>query len=234
MDYEILGNNMQSLKLHLSEGESILSDSGKLVSKEENVIMTPRAIGGLVGMLERGATGVSKLLTEFKATKGDGTVEVAGVFPGKIMAIDLKPGERFVVEHFAFLACPEGMKFTITPVSIGAAFFGGAGLVLQEFIGPGTIFIHTSGDTIVYELEGTKTLELEPGHLAGFDYGITYSVRFIDNIRSALFGGAGLFLATFKGKGRVVTHSVSRFKFSGEVFIEGQAQEKGKGTTAVS
>jgi uncharacterized protein (TIGR00266 family) len=228
MDYQILGNNMQSLKVHLSKGESILSDSGKLVSKEENVIMTPRAIGGVVGMLERSVVGASKLLTEFKAQDGDGSVEVAGVFPGRIMAIDLKPGEKFVAEHFAFLAAPAGLKFTITPVSLGAAWFGGAGLILQEFVGPGTIFIHTSGDAIIYELEGTKTLELEPGHLAGFDYGIRYSVRPIDNIRSAMFGGAGLFLATFSGKGRVVTHSVSRFKLAAEIYLEGREQFKNK------
>lgn len=228
MDYEIVGDNMQALKVILADGEAVHADSGKLISKDENVIMTPRMMGGIIGMLERKATGASGLLTEFRAKGGVGHVELAGVFPGKIMAIELKDGDRFVAEHFAFLMHTESVKFTIKAVNIGAAWFGGAGLLLQEFVGPGIVFIHTAGDNIVYNLDGTKAIELEPGHLAAFDYGIDYSIRFVDNIRTALFGGAGLFLATFKGKGRVITHSVSRLKLSSEIYLEGVEQEKSK------
>jgi uncharacterized protein (TIGR00266 family) len=228
MDYEIAGDNFQSLKIILDAGEAVHADSGKLISKDENVIMTPRVMGGIVGMLERKAVGASALLTEFRAHDKGGHMEIAGVFPGKIMSIPLKEGEKFIAEHDAFLMHTDGMKFTITTVSIGAAFFGGAGLLLQEFTGPGTVFIHTAGDNIVYNLDGDRAIELEPGHIAAFDYGISYKIRFVDNIRTALWGGTGLFLATFSGKGRVITHSISRYKLAATIYNEGLKQATGK------
>jgi uncharacterized protein (AIM24 family) len=97
---------------------------------------------------------------------------------------------------------------------------------LQKFEGPGVVFIHTVGDLLEYELDGSKALEVEPGHIAGFDASLTYKIRFVDNIRTAMFGGVGLFLAKFEGKGRVILHSVSRFKFSSEIFRAGYEQNK--------
>ena len=75
----------------------------------------------------------------------------------------------------------------------------------------------------MHTLDGTTPLEVDPRHIAGFDEGIDYKITFVDNIKSALFGGIGLFLAKFEGKGRVITHSVSRYKLSSEIYQEGLA-----------
>ncbi len=226
MKYSIIGNSMQSLDIGLDQGEKVYGDSGKLLSKSENVVMTPRLVGGVIGAIERKITGATALLTEFYAKDSPGVVSMSGVMPGKIKAIDIDDGEAFIAEHYAFLAAQDSVKFTMQTVSIGAAFFGGAGLILQKFEGSGTVFIHTVGDMIEYDLDGTKALEVEPGHIAGFDSTLSYKIRFVDNIRTALFGGVGLFLAKFEGKGRVFLHSVSRFKLSSEIFINGYIQNK--------
>lgn len=226
MKYNIIGGSMQSLDIELESGEKVYGDSGKLLGKSENVVMTPRLVGGIVGAIERKITGATAMLTEFSPKDSPGIVSMAGVIPGKIKVIELGEGEAFIAEHYAFLAAEDSVKFTIQTVSIGAAFFGGAGLILQKFVGPGTVFIHTAGDLLEYTLDGTKALEVDPGHIAGFDATLNYKIRFVDNIRTALFGGVGLFLATFQGKGRVILHSVSRFKFSSEIFINGYEQNK--------
>ncbi|MEM0159166.1 MAG: TIGR00266 family protein [Candidatus Micrarchaeaceae archaeon] len=228
MDYEIVGSSMQSLRISLGNGEKIYSDSGKLLSKTETVKMTPRIVGGLIGAIERKMTGATGMLTEFLSTGQDDVVSVAGVFPGKIKEIALTDGQEFIAEHYAFLAAEDTVKFTIQTVSLGAAFFGGAGLILQKFVGPGKVFIHTVGDTIEHTLDGTRQLEVDPGHIAGFDSSLQYKVRFVDNIRTAMFGGVGLFLATFTGTGRVIMHSVSRFKMSSEIYLAGLAQNPQK------
>ncbi|MGC9010679.1 MAG: TIGR00266 family protein [Candidatus Micrarchaeia archaeon] len=217
---------MQSLDIELESGEKVYGDSGKLLGKSENIIMTPRLVGGIIGVIERKITGATALLTEFSSKDSPGIVSLAGVMPGKIKAIQLGEGESFIAEHYAFLAAQDSVKFTIQVVSIGAAFFGGAGLILQKFEGPGVVFIHTVGDLLEYELDGSKALEVEPGHIAGFDASLNYKIRFVDNIRTAMFGGVGLFLAKFEGKGRVILHSVSRFKFSSEIFRAGYEQNK--------
>lgn len=224
MNYEILGSNMQAVRITLNAGEKIYTDSGKLVSKGGNVKMQPRLVGGIVGAIERKATGATGMLTEFEALDGPGSVSVAGTLPGKVYVIKLDAGEQFIAEHDAFLAAESTVKFTISTVSIGAAFFGGAGLILQKFDGPGTVFMHIVGDIIEYNLDGITPLEIDPGHVAGFDVSLKYSITFVDNIKTMMFGGIGVFLARFEGKGKVVAHSVSKLKLSSDIYLAGRAQ----------
>lgn len=226
MDHQIIGQNMQALKIYLNEGERVYADSGKLLSKSSNVVMKPRMAGGLLKAIERKVTGATALLTEFSANKGGGNVSVAGLYPGTVYMVELKQGESFAAEDHAFLAAEETVNFSVEVVNIGAAFFGGAGLVLQKFVGPGKVFIHIVGDPVVYDIEGTNQLEIDPGHIAGFDANLKYSIRFVDNVRTAMFGGVGIFLATFTGKGKVIAHSVSRLKLSSEIYREGMQETK--------
>ncbi len=229
MNITIIGDDMQSLKADLGPGESIYTDSGKLISKDASISMTPRVVGGIINMLERKATGATGMLTVFKAERDPGHVQVGGIFPGKILQISLEKGQKYVAEHYAFLAAESTVDFTMHPVKIGSALFGGAGLVLQEFTGPGKLFLHVEGDIVTHELDGSRVIEVDPGHIAGFDSALDYNIRLVDNVRSALFGGVGIFLASFKGKGQLVTHTVSRLKLSAEIYNEGEAQEKSKG-----
>ncbi len=229
MRYEIIGGSMQALRITLEPGEKIYSDSGKLISKSKTIKMTPRLAGGLVGAIERKMTGATAMVTEFEADGAEGNASMSGVIPGKIYMVNLNEGEEFVAEHYAFVAAQESVKFSIETVGIGAAFFGGAGLVLQKFVGPGAVFIHVTGDILEYDLDGSNPLEIDPGHIAGFDSSLKYKITFVDNIRTAMFGGVGLFLAKFEGRGKVVAHSVSRFKLASELYAQGLADySKGK------
>lgn len=226
MKYAIIGEDMQALKITLEQGEKIYSDTGKLISKSANVSMTPRLAGGLGKAIMRKATGATTLLTEFENKGGEGVVSVAGVFPGKIKMIELDKDEVFVAEQYAFLAAQESVDFSIEFVPIAAALFGGAGIVLQKFKGPGAVFIHVVGDIIEHPIDSGTDVEVDPGHIAGFTGGISYNIRFVDNIRTMMFGGVGLFLATFHGDGTLILHSVSRAKLSSEIYLTGQAASK--------
>ncbi|MEM3212279.1 MAG: TIGR00266 family protein, partial [Candidatus Micrarchaeaceae archaeon] len=214
-----------ALKLTLSEGEAVYADAGKLVSKHENVKMVPRMKGGLLGAIERKAAGASAFVTDFQVEPGSksGDLTLAGILPGKVFPIDLQEGQEFISEDKAFLAATNSVNFSMQTVNISAALFGGAGFFLQKFTGPGTVFLHVTGNIVVHTLDGTKALEVDPRHIAGFDAGISYKITFVDNIKSALFSGVGVFLAKFEGNGRVITHTVSRYKLSSEVYLEGLA-----------
>ncbi len=231
MNYEIVGSNMQYLKVKLKKGEKFYGDSGNFVSKSDSAVMEPKLAGGIMSALERKWTGATMMLTEFSAKTGDATVTISGIYPGKIYAIKLEEGESFVAEHYAFLAADETVKITMEAVNLGAAFFGGEGLLFQKFVGPGVVAIHVVGDIIEYQLDGTSDMEIDPGHLAGFDSGISYKIKFVDNVKTAMFGGVGLFMATMSGKGRVITHSVSRHKLTYAIYNDGlaQAQKNKKG-----
>ncbi len=228
MKYEIIGADLQSLKIDLGVNEAVYADSGTLISKAETVIMTPKMVGGLMGLLKREATGATGFLTEFRAKEGPGHMQVAGVFPGKIVPIDLGPNDKFVAERSAFLCAEETVKFNIHITNFAAGMFGGTGFVLQEFAGPGRVYIHVTGDMIEHDLDGTTAVEVDPTHVAGFDGTLSYKIRFVDNINTAMFGGVGLFLATYTGKGRLITQTISRYKLAAEIYAEGQQALKGK------
>ncbi|MCL5100735.1 MAG: TIGR00266 family protein [Candidatus Marsarchaeota archaeon] len=229
MESKIIGGSMQALSIALGENEVVYGDSGRLISKSDNIKMTPKLVGGLFGAITRKVTGATGMLTEFKSTTGFGNVSMSGTMPGKIKEIDLGDSEEFIAEHYAFLAAENTVKFSMETLNFGAAFFGGSGLVLQKFTGPGKVFIHVTGDIIEYELDGSSSMEIDPGHIAGFDATLSYKVTFVDNIKTAMFGGVGLFLAKFTGKGRLMLHSVSRYKLSSEIFLQGEEAAKNKG-----
>jgi uncharacterized protein (TIGR00266 family) len=228
MQYKIVGGSMQVLDINMSDGEKIFADSGKLVSKSENVTMTPRMAGGIIGAMQRKMTGATGMVTEFESKGDNGFVALAGLFPGKIMQVTLESDETFVAEDTAFLAREESVKFSVQFVNLGAAWFGGAGLILQKFTGPGNIFIHVVGDIVEYDLDGSTAWQVDPGHIAGFSGTLQYKITFVDNIRTAMFGGVGLFLAKFEGRGRVILHSVSRRKLAYDIYTIGAQMTKKK------
>lgn len=225
MNYKI--NEKQLVSITLQEGEKIYADPGKMISKSENVKMSAKMVGGIVNAIERKMTGNAAMLTVFEAVNGAGIISLAGVLPGKVREIALGEGEEFVAEHFAFLAAEDSIQYSIQPIGISAAFFGGAGIILLKLTGPGTVFIQPVGDTLEYDLDGTSRIEVDPGHIAGFDSSLSFKIKPIDNVRSAMFAGEGLFLATFSGKGRILLHSISRYKLSLALYKEGQTESKG-------
>ena len=218
MKYEVVGSNMQYLRVTLQEGERIYADSGTLVSKSANVIMTPKLAGGIMSALKRKATGSTGLLTEFAAKNGAGEVSIAGVLPGKVFQVTLGPDDRFTVEKSSFLAADDSVKYGIQVMGLSVAMFGGGGFYLQELVGPGNVFIHVVGDIIEHDIDEGNTILVEPGHIAGFDSTLKYTIRTVGNVRTMMFGGVGLFLATFEGKGRLVIHSVSPYKLAATLY----------------
>lgn len=220
MKYEIVGENMQHLHITLEAGETVYADSGTFVSKTKTITMTPKLAGGIVSAVERRATGATALLTEFEAKGDEGKVAVAGVFPGKVLQITLQDGQRFTVEKKSFLAAESTVKYSLQVMSLEVMMLGKTGPALLELVGPGNIFIHVVGDIIQHDITPDNTIEVNLGHFAGFDSQLKYSIKFVDNVQTAMFGGIGLFLATFEGEGRVISHSVSREKLALAIFDE--------------
>src|SRR5690606_40167716 len=81
------------------------------------------------------------------------------------------------------------------------------GFILQRLRGDGMVFIHAGGTIIEKRLEGNKLL-VDTGCLVAFENTIDYDIERAGNMRSMLFGGEGLFLATLQGTGRVWLQSL--------------------------
>ena len=96
----------------------------------------------------------------------------------------------------------------------GAILFGGEGLILQRFWGDGTVFIHAPGDLIEYELRAGQTLKVSSGHAVGWEGSVAYDIQTVGGIKTAFFGGEGLFVTTLTGPGKVLLQSMTLGKLA--------------------
>ena len=162
------------------------------------------------GAGKRVVSGESLFLTHFTHNgQGKSHVAFAGNFPGKIIAIDLDEVDgALTCQRDSFLAAAKGTKVDVTfNKRLGAGFFGGEGFILQTLHGDGMVFIHAGGTIVEKKLENSK-LRVDTGCLVAFEPQIRYTIERAGNLKSMVFGGEGMFLATLQGTGRVWLQSL--------------------------
>ena len=222
LDYTIAGDNLQIARVRLKAGQEVYAEAGKMVYKTPNVAWDTRMTGEtlgqkLLGALKRTVTGESLFVTYFRAN-GNGEVGFAGSYPGRIEAFDLAPGQSIMAQRDAFLFAQTGVQLSVAFVKkLGAGFFGGEGFILEKLTGPGLVFIHAGGDFVEFNLAAGEGLQVETGCIVAFDETVDYDIQFVGGIKTALFGGEGLFLATLTGPGRVILQSMTLQKMRREL-----------------
>lgn len=222
LDYTIQGDNLQVARIRLKPGHELYAEAGKMVYKTANVQWETRMTGNtlgekLMGALRRTVTGESLFVTYFRADS-PGEVGFAGSYPGRIQVFDLKPGQTILAQRDAFLFAQTSVAFNVALVKrLGAGFFGGEGFVLEKFTGPGAVFIHAGGDFVEFDLTPGQTLQIDTGSIVAFDESVEYDIQFVGGIKTALFGGEGIFLATLTGPGHVVVQSMTLEKMRREM-----------------
>lgn len=217
MKYKIIGDNLQVVNIELARGETIYSEAGRLVYKSENVLMEAEMKGGLTGAIKRVMTKESFFVAKFTCESGTGLVGFAGTLPGKVKVITIPAGKSFIAEQGAYLCAESGVNIDFHFAKIGAAFFGGEGFILQKLTGPGNVFVHAVGDLIEYNLSEDQSIQVATSHIVGFDPSVTYDVQRPGGIKTALFGGQGIFLARLTGPGRVILQSMTAEKIAAEL-----------------
>ena len=220
VDYEIIGDDLQIVEIELDPTETIIAEAGSMNYMEEDISFEAKMGDGsnpgagimdsLLNVGKRVLTGESLFITHF-TNKGSQKRKVAfaAPYPGKIIPIDLNQiGGRFICQKDAFLCAAYGTKLSITlNKRIGAGFFGGEGFILQKLEGDGLAFAQAGGTIIKKELRG-ETLRVDTGCIVGFSDGIQYDIQRSGSLKSMVFGGEGLFLATLRGVGTVYLQSL--------------------------
>lgn len=213
--YEIFGDDMQVVEVELDPGETVVAEAGSMNYMEDGIDFEAK-LGdgskpdkGFFGKVFEGATrmvtGESLFLTHF-TNRGTGVKRAAfaAPYPGKILALDLAElGGELICQKEAFLAAALGTEIGITFTRrLGTGFFGGEGFILQKLSGDGMAFVHAGGALVKRELRG-ETLRVDTGCLVAFTPGVEYDIQRAGNLKSMVFGGEGLFLATLRGTGSV-------------------------------
>jgi uncharacterized protein (AIM24 family) len=78
------------------------------------------------------------------------------------------------------------------------------------------------------ELNG-ESLRVDTGCLAAFTQGIDYDIERAGNLKSMVFGGEGLFLATLRGTGTVYLQSLPFSRLADRVLGRGRGNRKQEG-----
>lgn len=220
IDYKIIGNSMQMVEIELDPQETVIAEAGAMNYMEQDIRFETRMgdgsaadqslFGKLLGAGKRVLTGESLFMTHFtNEGRGKSRVTFAAPFPGSIIPLDLAAlGGEIICQKDAFLCAAKGTKVDIAfNRKLGAGFFGGEGFILERLSGDGLAFVHAGGTVIERELNG-ETLRLDTGCLVAMAGDIDYDIEMSKGLKSILFGGEGLFLATVRGHGKVWIQSL--------------------------
>jgi uncharacterized protein (TIGR00266 family) len=239
LDYTIVGDNLQIARVRLKAGQEVYAEAGKMIYKTPSVAwdtrMTGQTLGQkLLGAIRRTVTGESLFVTFFRAN-GSGEVGFAGAYPGKIQAFDLAAGQSLMAQRDAFLFAQPGVQLSVAFVKkLGAGFFGGEGFILEKLTGPGLVFVHAGGDFVEFMLAPGEGIQVETGCIVAFDESVDYDIQFVGGIKTAIFGGEGMFLATLTGPGKVVLQSMTLQKMRRELAPHRRGGEEHHGLDALS
>ncbi|MDY0012679.1 MAG: TIGR00266 family protein [Rhodocyclaceae bacterium] len=221
VDYEIFGNEMQFVEVELDPGEAAIGEAGAMMFMQDGIDMDTifgdgsaqqgGFFGKLLGAGKRLVTGESLFTTVFH-NEGNGKrrVAFAAPYPGKIIPMHLAElGGTLICQKDSFLCAAKGVSLGIAfQKKLGAGLFGGEGFIMQKLEGDGYAFIHAGGTLKELILAPGQTLRVDTGCVVAFQPSVDFDIQFAGKIKTALFGGEGLFFATLRGPGKVWLQSL--------------------------
>jgi len=220
VDYEIIGNDIQVVEVELDPGETVIAEAGAMNYMEDGIAFEAKMgdgseansgiMGGLLNIGKRVLTGESIFMTHFTNEGGaKSRVAFAAPYPGQVVAVDMATiGEKLICQKDAFLCAAKGTAVSISfNKRLGSGFFGGEGFILQKLEGDGMAFVHAGGTVIKKELNG-GTLRVDTGCIVAFTGDIKYDIQLAGGLKSMVFGGEGLFMATLSGTGTIYLQSL--------------------------
>jgi uncharacterized protein (TIGR00266 family) len=220
VDYKIYGDDLQFVEIELDPSETVIAEAGAMMYMEDGITFETKMgdgsqpeqgfMGKLFSAGKRAITGESIFMTHF-TNRGSGKKHAAfaAAYPGKIVPIDLdEVNGEMICQKDSFLCAALGTEVSIAfNKKLGAGLFGGEGFILQRLRGDGMVFIHAGGTIIEKRLNNEKIM-VDTGCIVAFEPTISYDIQRAGNLKSMIFGGEGLFLATLQGSGRVWLQSL--------------------------
>jgi len=231
VDYEIKGSEMQFVEVELDPGEAAVGEAGSMMYMDGAIEMDTvfgdgsAAQSGLFGKLlgagKRLLTGESLFTTVF-VNQGSAKQRVAfaAPYPGKILPMNLAQlGGTLICQKDAFLCAARGVQLGIAlQRKLGTGFFGGEGFIMQRLDGEGLAFVHAGGTVVKRELQPGQVLLVDTGCVVAYTPNVSFDIQYVGKIKTALFGGEGLFFAKMTGPGTVWLQSLPFSRLASRVF----------------
>ena len=241
VDYEIKGSEMQFVEIELDPGEAAIGEAGSLFFMDAGIVMDAvfgdgsrdqgsGLFGKLLGAGKRLLTGESLFTTVYtNQSAGKQRVAFAAPYPGKILPMELSQlGGLLICQKDAFLCAARGVSLGIAlQQKLGVGFFGGEGFIMQKLEGDGLAFVHAGGSIVKRELSPGQTLMVDTGCVVAYTPNTNFEIQYVGKIKTALFGGEGLFFARLTGPGTVWLQSLPFSRLASRVFAA--APQRGGG-----
>jgi uncharacterized protein (TIGR00266 family) len=242
VDYTVYGSEMQFVEIELDPAEAAVGEAGSMFYMEDGIRMETifgdgsaqqsGFFGKVLGAGKRLLTGES-LFTTLYTNGGNVKRKVAfgAPYPGKIIPIDLNAvGGTYICQKTAFLCAASGVSLGIAfQKKLGVGFFGGEGFIMQKLDGDGMAFLHAGGTMHQRNLAPGEVLRVDTGCLVGLQPSVDYDIEFVGGIKTALFGGEGLFFATLRGPGAVMLQSLPFSRLASRIFAAAPRSKGGGG-----
>ena len=240
IDYKIHGDDMQFVEIELDPSEAVVAEAGGMMFMDDGIAMETifgdgsqrnnGLMGALMGAGKRLLTGESLFMTVFQ-NQGTGKKRVAfgAPYPGKIAPMHLTAlGGELIAQKDSFLCAAKGVSVGIAfQRRLGAGLFGGEGFIMQRLTGDGWAFVHAGGTLYERELTAGEILRVDTGCIVAFQSSIHYDIQMVGGIKTALFGGEGLFFATLRGPGKIWLQSLPFSRLAGRIIAA--APQTGRG-----
>lgn len=235
VDYEIFGNEMQYVEVELDPGEAAVGEAGVMMYMQAGIEMDTvfgdgAQQGGLFGKLmgagKRLLTGESLFTTVFQNTANTKQrVAFAAPYPGKIVPINLRAlGGTLLCQKDSFLCAAKGVSLGIAlQKKLGAGLFGGEGFIMQKLDGDGMAFVHAGGTLMERTLSAGEVLRVDTGCVVAYQPSVDFDIQYVGKIKSALFGGEGLFFATLRGPGKIWLQSLPLSRLANRIILSAPA-----------
>ncbi len=245
VDYQVFGDDMQYVEVELDPQEAAVAEAGGMMYMEDGIEMetifgdgssqNSGFLGALVGAGKRLLTGESLFMTIFQnRAPGKKRVAFGAPYPGKIIPVHLAEiGGELIAQKDSFLCAAKGVSVGIAfNKRIGAGLFGGEGFIMQRLQGDGWVFLHAGGTLHQRDLGPGETIRVDTGCIVGFQPSVSYDIQYVGKIKSALFGGEGLFFATLRGPGRIWLQSLPLSRMADRIYAAapkagGKGREEG-------
>ena len=240
VDYEIAGDDLQFVKIELDPREAVVAEAGSMMYIEDGIQMdtvfgdgsqqSKGFMGALLGAGKRLITGESLFMTVFhNEDSRKRKVAFAAPYPGRILPLHLAElGGELICQKDSFLCAAKGVSIGIAfNKRFGAGLFGGEGFIMQRLTGDGWAFVHAGGTLEEKQLGAGEGLRVDTGCLVALQPSVTYDIQLVGGIKSALFGGEGLFFATLRGPGKVWLQSLPFSRLASRIYAA--APQRGGG-----
>jgi uncharacterized protein (TIGR00266 family) len=222
IEYKIYGDDMQYVEVELDPGEATVAEAGGMMFMEDGIEMETifgdgsrqqrsGFMGALMGAGKRLLTGESLFMTVFlNRSTHKRKVAFGAPYPGKIVPVHLKDiGGVLIAQKDSFLAAAKGVSIGIAfQKKLGVGLFGGEGFIMQRLEGDGWAFVHAGGTLTERTLGPGETLRVDTGCIVALQPTVNYDIQYVGKIKTAFFGGEGLFFAALTGPGKVWLQSL--------------------------